>query len=235
LLERADELAMLTATLRRARDGRGGMALVSGESGAGKSSLLQAFTDDCVGNIPILWAACDPLTTPRPLGPFHDLAVQLGDVVVSVLSKATQPHEIFTAVFEQLRLTPSVLIIDDLHWADQGTIDLLRFVLRRIRVTGSVVVGALRDDEVGPTDPLRSLLGDIARSPDAATVTLRPLSVDAVATLIEDRPVDADVLHQLTGGNAFYVVEMLDYDGTEIPRTVRDAILARTSGLSTDA
>ena len=128
-----------------------------------------------------------------------------------------------------------MLIIDDLHWADQGTIDLLRFLLRRIRVTGSVVVGAMRDDEVGATHPLRSLLGDVARSPDAATATLRPLSVDAVAALIEDRPVDAAVLHRLTGGNPFYVVEMLDHDGSELPRTVRDAILARTNGLAADA
>ena len=115
----------------------------------------------------MLWGACDPLTTPRPLGPFHDLAAQLGDDVTTVLRSASQPHEIFTAVFEHLRLHPSVLIVDDLHWADQGTIDLLRFLLRRIRITSSLVVGAMRDDEVGATHPLRSLLGDIARSPDA--------------------------------------------------------------------
>jgi DNA-binding CsgD family transcriptional regulator len=128
-----------------------------------------------------------------------------------------------------------VLVIDDLHWADQGTIDLLRFLLRRIRVTSSLVVGAMRDDEVGADHPLRSLLGDIARSPDAATTGLRPLSVAAVATLVGDRPVDAGWLHQLTGGNPFYVAEMLDHDGRDIPVTVRDAVLARTSDLDADA
>jgi predicted ATPase len=71
-----------------------------------------------------------------------------------MLRSARQPHEIFTAVFEHLRLHPYVLIVDDLHWADQGTIDLLPFLLRRIRVTGSVVVGAMRDDEIGATHPL---------------------------------------------------------------------------------
>ena len=138
-------------------------------------------------------------------------------------------------MFEHLRLHPSVLVVDDLHWADQGTIDLLRFLLRRIRITSSLVVGALRDDEIGATHPLRSLLGDVARSPDADVDDAAPLSVDAVAALVEDRPVDPDWLHRLTGGNPFFVVEMLDHDGGEIPRTVRDAILARTSGLDADA
>lgn len=238
LLEREDDLALLAAGLDRARGGRGGMVIVSGESGSGKSSLLQAFTDDCAGGMPVLWGACDPLTTPRPLGPFHDLAPQLGDDVTATLRTASQPHEIFAAVAEHLRLHASVFVVDDLHWADQGTIDLLRFLLRRLRVTGSLVVGALRDDEVGATHPLRALLGDVARSPDASTATLRPLSVTAIAQLVEDSAapaVDPAWLLGLTGGNPFYVVEMLDHDGTEIPGTVRDAILARTHGLDADA
>lgn len=236
LLERENDLAALAAQLQRARAGRGGMAILSGESGAGKSTLLQAFADGCAGEVPVLWSACDPLTTPRPLGPFRDLAAQLGEGVAAAMHTAGQPHEIFMAVFEQLRLHPSVLIIDDLHWADQGTIDLLRFLLRRIRVTGSMVVGALRDEEIGTSHPLRSLLGDLARSPDAEVTTLRPLTIEAIAALVGDRPVEPEWLLRLTGGNPFYVVEMLDHDdGGEIPRTVRDAILERTNGLAADA
>ena len=235
LQEREVDLAFLAARLQRARDGRGGLAIVSGESGAGKSTLLQAFADGEGEVASVLWGACDPLTTPRPLGPVHDLAAQLGDHVTAMLRNSSQPHEIFQAVFEHLRLHPSVLIVDDLHWADQGTIDLLRFLLRRIRITGSLVVGAMRDDEIGASHPLRLLLGDIARSPDAATIALRPLSVTAVTALVGDRPLDPHWLHHLTGGNPFYVAEMLDHDGREIPGTVRDAVLARTSGLEPEA
>lgn len=236
LLERDADVAALAAQLLRARGGRGGMTIVSGESGAGKSTLLQAFTDGCAGDVPVLWSACDPLTTPRPLGPFHDLADQLGDEVTAALRGAGQPHEIFMAVFEHLRVHPSVLVVDDLHWADQGTVDLLRFLLRRIRVTGSLVVGALRDEEVGTSHPLRALLGDVARSPDAEVVSARPLSLDAIAELIDGRSLDAEWLQRLTGGNPFYVVEMLDHDDAgEIPRTVRDAILERTNGLDVEA
>jgi DNA-binding CsgD family transcriptional regulator/tetratricopeptide (TPR) repeat protein len=234
LLERDDDLAVLCAQLRSANEGRGGVTIVRGEPGAGKSSLLHAFAEDHVGGMPVLWGACDPLTTPRPLGPIHDLVTELGDEVTSVLRSATQTHEIFTAVFEHLRLHPSVLVVDDLHWADQGTVELLRFLLRRIRVTGSMVIGASRDDEVGTGHPLRSLFGDVARSPDAHTITLRPLSTAAVGDLVEDRPIDPAWLHRLTAGNPFYVVEMLDHDDEEIPRTVRDAILSRTHGLDVD-
>lgn len=232
LLERDADLAALAAQLHRARGGRGGMTLVSGESGAGKSTLLQAFTDACAGDLPVLWSACDPLSTPRPLGPFHDLAGQFGEDVTTSLRRAGQPHEIFMAVFEHLRVHPSVLVVDDLHWADQGTVDLLRFLLRRIRVTGSMVVGALRDEEIGTSHPLRALLGDIARSPDAQVTAVRPLTIEAITELVDGRPLNPEWLQRLTGGNPFYVVEMLEHGGGgEIPRTVRDAILERTNGL----
>jgi DNA-binding CsgD family transcriptional regulator len=235
MLERDTDLAELIAHLDRARAGRGGMVLVTGESGAGKSTLLQSFVDSVGDDVEVLWSSCDPLSPPRPLGPVHDLADQLGDAVRSSLREARQPHEIFSALFEHLRLHPSVLVVDDLHWADQGTIDLLRFVLRRIRVTGSLVVAALRDDEVGQSHRLRALLGDIARSADAVSISLRPLSIDAIRILAEDRSVDARWLREVTGGNPFFVVEMIDYDGAGIPRTVRDAVLARTTELTDDA
>ena len=118
---------------------------------------------------PVLWGACDPLSTPRPLGPLHDVADQLGDDVAARAARARRSRTRSSRPCSSTSgSTRRVLVVDDLHWADQGTIDLLRFLLRRIRITGSLVVGAMRDDEVGATHPLRSLLGDVARSPDAA-------------------------------------------------------------------
>ncbi|MCA1844519.1 MAG: AAA family ATPase [Actinobacteria bacterium] len=234
LLERDDDLAALVAHWERARAGRGGLAVVAGEAGAGKSSLLQAFADDHHAGTPVLWGACDPLSLPRPLGPLHDVADQLG-LPRSVLDEARQSHEIFAAVFECLARRPAVFIVDDLHWADQGTIDLLRFLLRRIRTTRSLVVGTVRDDEIGPTHPLRALLGDVARSADGISLALRPLSLAAVASLVDDRPVDPERLHRITSGNPFFVVEMLGHTGDELPTAVRDAVLARTTDLEQQA
>ena len=235
LLERHEELRVLLERRRVAREARGGMVMITGEPGAGKTTLLQAFVDDDAVEVPILWGSCDPLTTPRPLGPLHDVAAQLDDAARSALRDAAQPHEIFTAVHEHLQAHPSVLVVDDLHWADQGTIDLLRFLLRRIGGTSSLVVGALRDEELDLAHPLRSLLGDVARAPDAVTIPLGPLSLDAIARLIGDRPVDPTQILELTGGNPFFVTEMLDHDGDDLPVSVRDAILARTTHLDAEA
>lgn len=233
-LERHDQLGALATQWRRARAEAGGLVVVTGEAGAGKSTLVETFVADGV-DVPVLWGACDQLSTPRPLGPIRDLAPVLGDVTRDASGTERQPHEVYGAVFEHLRDEPSVLVVDDLHWADQATIDLLRFVLRRIRSTRSLVIATVRDDELGIDHPLRSLLGDVARSPDAVTTQVRPLSVDAVATLIGDRPLDARWLHRVTAGNAFFVVEMLDRTADELPSTVRDAILARTTALDASA
>jgi DNA-binding CsgD family transcriptional regulator len=233
--EREHELAVLAARADGARDSGGGLVIVTGESGAGKTSFVETFLDRGSRDVRVLWGGCDPLSTPRPLGPIHDLADQLGSATRQLLTTADHPHEIFTAVFEDLRAQPSILIIDDLHWADQAVVDLLRFVLRRIRRTRSLVIGTVRDDEIGFSHPVRLLLGDVARSASATTLPLPPLSLAAVTELAGDTDVDPGWLHSITGGNAFFVGEMLDHRGDALPTTVRDAILARTVNLEVAA
>lgn len=235
LTERERELGQLATRAAGARAGRGGAVLVCGESGAGKTSFVEEFVGGLADERRVLWGACDPLSTPRPLGPLHDLAEQFSPTTQKLLRESEQPYDIFTAVFADLRHRPSILVLDDLHWADQGTIDLLRFLLRRAPQSHLLTIGIVRDDEVTATHPLRGLLGDVARSAHAQTLIVPPLSVEAITTLVGDRDVDPVWLHQVTGGNAFFVCEMLDHCGTELPTTVRDAILARTAGLDVPA
>ena len=171
---------------------------------------------------------------PRPLGPLHDVAGELGGEVEALLrADGGRPHDVFAAVAARLRSDQAVLVVDDLHWADDATIELLRFLLRRLGTTRSLVIGAARIDEV--EHPLRALLGDMARSPDTTTVDVPPLSETAIAELVGDRPLDAAELFVLTGGNPFFVNEMLDHAGEDLPATVRDAVLARTVGLGDQA
>ncbi|WP_245717679.1 ATP-binding protein [Nocardia jejuensis] len=235
LTEREYELGELATLATAARAGQGAAVLVCGESGGGKTSFVEAFLERHDANGRVLWGACDPLSTPRPLGPLHDLAPRLDGATQALLRNGDQPYDIFAAVFEDLRTEPTILVLDDLHWADQGTIDLFRFLLRRAAQTPLLLIGIARDDEVGVTHPLRGLLGDVARSPHARSLTLPPLSLGAVTTLAADRDVDPEWLHRVTGGNAFFVCEMLDHRTGELPTTVRDAILARTAGLDVPA
>ena len=232
LTERDHELGELQARADDARVGRGRMVLVCGESGAGKTSFVEAFVARWVRDERVLWGACDPLPTPRPLGPIQDLAHRLAPATRAVLEQSDQPYEIFAAVYDDLRTAPSVLVLDDLHWADQGTVDLLRFVLRRVSQTRSLIIGIVRDDEVG-VDP--SHAGAARRR---RPVTTSRLVVDAPAQRASGpRPRRSRArstrrgCSSVTGGNAFFVCEMLDHHGDDLPTTVRDAVLARTSGL----
>ncbi|WP_111509675.1 ATP-binding protein [Mycobacterium kyogaense] len=230
-----DQLAALQAS---ARAGQGGAVLVCGESGAGKTTFVEQFISRVDDHTRVLWGACDPLTTPRPLGPLHDVAHDLGPATRRQLADGQQPYDIFASVFDDLRGTPAILVIDDLQWADQATLDLFRFLLRRAAHSSLLIIGILRDDEVDMAHPLRGLLGDVARSAHGHALSVPPLDVDAIAALVGDRDVDPARLHRITGGNAFFVCEMLDQDcaeGAELPTTVRDAILARTTALDADA
>jgi DNA-binding CsgD family transcriptional regulator len=209
--------------------------LVGGESGIGKTALVRAFVDDVAEQANLLWGPCDPLTTPRPMGPLHDVADDVGGQVQRLLREGGPSHEIAAAMCEELRATPHVFVIDDLHWADEATLDLLRFILRRIATTRSLVVGTFRDDEIGPAHPLRAVLGDVARNPDATRLTLQPLSIAAIGAMIGTEPLDAAEVLQITGGNSFFVNELLVHESGHLPTTVRDAVLARIAELDTAA
>jgi DNA-binding CsgD family transcriptional regulator len=221
----------VSACADRALSGEGAVVVVSGESGAGKTAFVDEFLAIRASDARVLSAMCDPLDTPRPLGPIHDIADALGEGTRQVLDDAEHPYDIFDAVFADLSAEPTILVIDDLHWADQGTIDLLRFVLRRVHRRRLLVIGMAREEEVGAAHPLRTLLADIARSASARLIALQPLTLDGVRELAADRPMDAHWLHQITGGNAFFVTEMLDHLSGDLPTTVRDAVLGRTVGL----
>jgi DNA-binding CsgD family transcriptional regulator len=233
LVERDDELATLGSAWTQARTGRGAFVLVVAESGCGKTSLVELFASGLAGQTTLLWGACDPLVTPRPLGPILDIRAQLAPDARALLDGAGQAHDIYSAIYQHLCDQPCLLVIEDLHWSDQGTIELLRFILRRIRTTPSMVVCTVRDD-VESSDALRGLLDDVARSGAATRLELLPLSRSGLATLVGD-DMSAEELFALTAGNPFFVNEMLQHRNDELPATVRDAILARTVGVSDTA
>jgi DNA-binding CsgD family transcriptional regulator len=197
----------------------GRLVLVGGEAGVGKTALLREFA----AGRRVLWGACTPLQTPRPLGPLLDIAEQAG-----IAAEDERPAALVAALLrEQDRL-----FVEDLHWADEGTLDAVRLLGRRIADTSALVVATFREDG---GEALRVLLGELATAPGVERMRLPPLSADAVRELAEPHGVDGDDLHRRTGGNPFYVTEVLSAPGAAIPETVRDAVLARAARLSPDA
>jgi DNA-binding CsgD family transcriptional regulator len=234
LLEREELLTSLQVLLRNAAAGQGSLLFLEGEAGIGKTSLLRAFADSQRDQVPVYWGACDALQTPRPLGPLFDIASQIKGELQAALDNNIERLQIFSRFLAELVRPPALIVLEDLHWADEATLDFLRYVGRRIGRTHSLVIVSFRSDEVGPSHPLRLVLGDLATS-GANRLSPRPLSVGAIRELIGDRDVDAAQLQQKTGGNPFFVTEVVAAGGVAMPATVRDAVLARAARLRPSA
>jgi len=239
LLEREEPLASLAACAGEARRGQGRLVLVSGEAGVGKSALVERFTAGLDGARCYL-GACDGLFTPRPLGAFLDIAGQIGGEVAELAARFDAPaerEELFGLLLGELAKSDrlSVVVVEDIHWADEATLDLLRFLARRIGSLPVLLVATYRDDELAASYPLRTALGDLAVQRCTRRVDLAPLSAAAVAALSAGSGLDAAELYLVTGGNPFYVTETLRTGLDRVPRSAVDAVLARVAGLGPGA
>ncbi|MDT5055180.1 MAG: hypothetical protein QOF66_3546 [Mycobacterium sp.] len=131
-------------------------------------------------------------------------------------------------------------MIEDAHWADRATLDLLRFIARRISSLPVLVVVSYRDDELGPEHPLPVVLGDMSTHAPLTRIRLSPLSAEAVDVLAGGSGVNAEQLHRFTGGNPFYVTEILAAGADALsvgtlPRSVAEAVWGRLARLSVPA
>ena len=228
LLERAPFLDTLAEYADEACNGYGRLVLVSGESGVGKTALLEAFEERCKGTR-WLWGACDGLLTPRPLGPLFDIGPQAGGELAGLCRRGATRDRLFAAFQAEISspATFTVVAMEDLHWADEATIDLVSFLGRRLGRMPALVLVTYRDDELGEDHLLRVALGDLATQRATRRVRVPPLSAEAVRTLVGQRGVDAAELHRITDGNPFYVTEILEAGWPSVPPTVRDAVCAR--------
>ena len=233
LLERKQCLAELTDWLRRAIEGAGCITLLGAEAGIGKTALLQEFAKAPLG-ARVLWGGCDALFAPRPLGPLYDIARQTQGELLAAINSNANREVIFAAALNELERTQTLLVFEDMHWADEATLDLLKYLGRRIQRAPAMLAVSYRDDEVGPRHPLRFVIGDLPR---AAThrLSLLPLSEPSVAQLARRAGQPSAGLHRITGGNPFFVTEALASRADTVPVSVRDAVLARAMRLTPDA
>ena len=234
LLERDAELRRLEDVVGAAvGTGRGIVVLITGEAGSGKTALLHRLLDLSAASATVLCGGCDDLLAPRSMGPFRDLAQELPGELAEAFAAGGDPDVVLPALLRLVSAAPVLLAIEDVHWADDATVDAVRYLARRIGGTPSVLLLTCREDELGRTHPFRKLLGALPRA-QVHRVAVAPLSLRAVTALAGGRT-DPQRLHRITRGNAFYVTEVLAAGGTGVPATVRDAVLARLAGLSPDA
>jgi len=229
LLERERDLADLKQWLGAAVEHAGCMALVRGEAGVGKTSLLHDFAKQHC-RVRVLWGACDALFTPRPLAPLHDIARQIPGALSAAAAADVSRDVIFHALLDDLSSAPALVVFEDMQWADEATLDLVKYLGRRIHRTCVMLALSYRDEEIGPRHPLRFVIGDLPRA-HTHRLALAPLSESAVATLAARAGRSSQDLYGITGGNPFFVTEVLAADADSIPATVRDAVLARVARL----
>jgi AAA ATPase domain len=239
MLERDGELSLLADAVQAAAAGRGSVVLVAGEAGIGKSSLVEAVRARLPAEGRMFVGYCDDLATPRTLGPFRDLVGSVGAELSRAVTDGHDRDRLLSALHAELDWAehPAVLVIEDVHWADDATLDALRYLTRRIAALPAVLVLTYRDDEIGRGHALTGLLGQAARSEDVRRLPLRRLTADAVRRLSAGSAVNPADLFELTAGNPFFVTELLasarlaGAAGEPVPPSVTDAVLARVRRL----
>jgi DNA-binding CsgD family transcriptional regulator/tetratricopeptide (TPR) repeat protein len=233
LLERDALLHALELRLAAASAGQGSLVLVVGEAGVGKTALVDAFCRQHGTRSAILWGGCDAMRTAAPLSPIFDIAASHRGRIADLLAGNAPRHQVFGAFLELLSPPrgTSIVVIEDVHWADEATLDLLVFLGRRTAGTRSLVAVTLRDD-AQRNSPLQRVLGVLASAPSLHRLEVPPLSRRAVAELATPYAVDPEHLYGITGGNPFFVREVLASPDSAVPPSVRDAVLARVARLS---
>jgi DNA-binding CsgD family transcriptional regulator len=245
LLERDAQLAQLNALARRvARGGPGEVVLLRGEAGVGKSTLLARFADQLNPPLRVLRGWCDPLGAPRPLGPLTDALTGLDAAAGAGLAASVDSGDT-ARIYRQLLAALGdrdrwVWVIEDAHWADGATLDLVRFLARRIATLRLLLVISFRDDELAATHPLAITLGDLASYAAVSRIALEALSLPAVSALAAGSGLNAERLHHVTGGNPFFVTEVLAagpdaLTRKDLPRSISEAVHGRLGRLSAKA
>jgi DNA-binding CsgD family transcriptional regulator/tetratricopeptide (TPR) repeat protein len=236
LLEREEYLADLRRLLDSARSGSGSLVFVGGETGVGKTTLIRRFIGSDSRGARVLLGSCEPSLTPSPLWPLREMAITSEWAPGLAVARGAPRHDIFSDALADLSAgpQPTVLIIEDVHWADDSTLDFLRFLGRRIGDIPVLAIASHRNDDLRQLKPLKMVFGDLVTTHAVRRVALSRLSLAAVAELAAGRTSDVNRLYERTLGNPFFVTEVLASDG-DMPDSILDGVLARVGRVSPGA
>jgi DNA-binding CsgD family transcriptional regulator len=226
LIERAEFFASLESQFKKTAGGQGHCVFICGEAGIGKTSLVKSFCQSHKGNCQIYTGLCDALFTPRPLAPLYDIAGQISGNLWEISKTIEDRADLFTRFFQELssQKEPIILVFEDIHWADEATLDFIKFFARRITRTSCLFLLTYRDNEIHSQHPLRNVLGEL--TPGSFTrLLLRTLSKQAVEKLAQEKGYKGEDVYSISGGNPFYVNEILASYSPGIPDNIKDSIL----------
>ena len=230
-MERDRELHRMMTAFDRAGHGSGRVLLVSGEAGLGKTRLVTEFLGRVAGRARTFQGGCDDLLTPRPLGPFRDI-VRFADEPLGAVDPDDR-NALLDALLDVLGGDPdrpAVLCVEDVHWADQATVDVLCVLARRMDRLPALLVLTHRDSRT-PGDPVLRVSTTVA--PEAIErLELSALSDAAVGLLAGEAGRAAEPVVRLVGGNPFFLGEILAAPPDSLPTSVVQAVNARLATLS---
>lgn len=223
---------MLEAAIDESR-AAGRVVLVLGEAGIGKTALVASVSGEFESRT-VLWGACDPLITPRPMGPLHDVARQLGGPMAAAMAGSGSREAVLAAALDELA-AGAVLVVDDLHWADDATLDLVALLGRRLARARGCVILTCRSDALSERLEVQRVLAALPRE-CVRRVEPRSLSEAAVALLARRAGRHPSDLHAISGGNPFFVTEALAVpEAGGVPASVRDAVALRVAAIGRQA
>lgn len=226
LFERAEYLSLLHTKFATISAGEGHCVFVHGEAGIGKTSLVKAFCTEVRDGCKILRGACDALFTPRPLAPLYDIMWQLNNNPLPNSHSIEERSGLFANFFRELSQVKekTIIIFEDIHWADEATLDFIKFFARRINQLRCLFILTYRDNEIDGRHPLRNVLGQLIAG-SFTKINLPPLSKQTVEKLADEKGCNGKDIYRISGGNPFYVNELLADYNVEIPDSIRDSIL----------
>ena len=228
LVERDDQLRVLNEVATASAQA-GGVVLLSGEAGFGKTAVLRQFVDGLDHRYRVLTAACEPVGIPAPFAPLFDLLDNLPAELRDDVVTGSNRQAVLAGMLDLLKNDRIVLIIEDLHWSDESTLGLVRYLGRRIEATGSCIIVTFRLEEIDLTHPLRLVIADLGA--EATRIELPALTIAGVKQLAQGLAVDPVKVHAATLGNPFFVEEVLRHPGEKLPPTIGNAILASAGRL----
>ena len=226
LIERTEFLVSLQTQLKKAAEGEGRCVFISGEAGIGKTSLVKAFCNERSNHCKIYQGTCDALFTPRPLAPLYDVATKIGNGLWVDSHSIEDRAGLFAKFFYELCSQDKqvILIFEDIHWADEATLDFIKFFARRITQTSCLFLLTYRDNEVHSRHRLRNVLGELVPG-TFSRLQLTPFSKQAVEKLAKEKGFSSEEVYSISGGNPFYVNEILASYSPGVPDNIKDSIL----------